>query len=170
MSRLQAGKQTPTHADLAAWVAAAARPDALPELKGRLTGPETTYRAWRRQVAAGHRARQEQATAETDATQVIRGVETARIPGLFQTPDYARHTFAAAAEFHRAARDVDDAVRARMRRQQALDEPDKTFRFLGPAPLVMPRLPSPSRLPSRRPACSPGRCGVPGRSAGRGGR
>lgn len=61
VSRLQAGKQTPTHADLEAWATAADRTDALPELKGRLNGLETTYRSWRRQAAAGHRARQEQA-------------------------------------------------------------------------------------------------------------
>ncbi|GAA1557117.1 helix-turn-helix transcriptional regulator [Streptomyces globosus] len=130
VSRLQAGKQTPTLADLEAWAAAADRPDALAELKGRLNGLETTYRSWRRQLAVGHRARQEQAIAETDVTQVIRGVEVVRIPGLFQTPDYARTTFAAAADFRQVARDVDDAVRARMRRQQALYEPDRTFRFL----------------------------------------
>ncbi|MFJ1783047.1 hypothetical protein ACIOML_01900 [Streptomyces anulatus] len=35
------------------------------------------------------------------ATQYIRGGEVCRIPGLFQTADYARHAFEANAEFRR---------------------------------------------------------------------
>ncbi|MFJ7203122.1 helix-turn-helix domain-containing protein [Streptomyces sp. NPDC098789] len=130
VSRVQSGKQTPTLADLEAWAAATGRPSVAGELKGRLTGVELHYRSWRRQLASGHRARQERAIAETVSTRVIRGVEMVRIPGLFQTPDYARHTFAANAEFHRTPRDVEDAVRARIRRQEALYAPGKNFKFL----------------------------------------
>ncbi|MFI5985961.1 helix-turn-helix domain-containing protein [Streptomyces sp. NPDC051555] len=130
VSRVQSGKQTPTLADLEAWAEATGRPGAAGELKGRLAGVELHYRSWRRQLASGHRARQERAIAETVSTTVIRGVEMVRIPGLFQTPDYARHTFAASAEFRRTPRDVEDAVRARIRRQEALYAPGKSFKFL----------------------------------------
>ncbi|MEW2631650.1 helix-turn-helix transcriptional regulator [Streptomyces sp. NPDC048389] len=130
VSRLQNGKQTPSHSDLDAWAAAAGRPDLAGELKGRLSGLETHYRSWRRQLSDGHRPRQEQGIAETTATRTIRGVEVARIPGLFQTADYARHTFEANSEFRQITKDTDDAVRARIRRQEALYEPGKLFRFL----------------------------------------
>ncbi|MEU3750575.1 MULTISPECIES: helix-turn-helix domain-containing protein [Streptomyces] len=130
VSRLQNGKQTPTVADLDAWAAAVGRPDATAELRGRLSGLESRYRSWRRQLAAGHLARQEQGIAETADTQMTRAVEAVRIPGLLQTPDYARHTLTAAAEFRQVVRNVDDAVRARIRRQEALYDPDKTFHFL----------------------------------------
>lgn len=130
VSRLQRGKQTPTAADLEAWAAATGRQDVAGELRARLAGMESTYRSWRRQLVAGHRPRQEQAIAETTATDVIRGVEVVRVPGLLQTPAYARCTLAAAAEFRHAPQDVEDAVRARLRRQDALWEPGKSFRFL----------------------------------------
>lgn len=130
VSRLETGKQTPTADDLTAWARAVGRPDLAPELKGRLVGLETQYRSWRRQLAGGHRARQELAIVETAATQVIRGVEVSRIPGLFQTAEYARHTFEANADFRQVPKDIEGAVRARIRRQDVLYEPGRRFRFL----------------------------------------
>ncbi|MFD9905205.1 helix-turn-helix domain-containing protein [Streptomyces sp. NPDC059063] len=130
VSRIENGKQTPSLGDLRMWTVAVERPDVLNELKGRLAGLETQYRSWRRQLAGGHRARQEVAIAETAATRVIRGFEVSRIPGLFQTPEYARHVFKANAEFRQITKDVEDAVRARIRRQEALYEPGRRFRFL----------------------------------------
>ncbi|MCX4734296.1 helix-turn-helix transcriptional regulator [Streptomyces sp. NBC_01363] len=130
VSRLENGKQTPSAADLAAWSQAVGRPDMAGELKGRLAGLETQYRSWRRQLAGGHLARQELGVAETAATQMIRGVEVVRIPGLFQTADYARHAFRANAEFRQTPRDVEEAVRARIRRQDALYERGRLFRFI----------------------------------------
>ncbi|MFD3903823.1 helix-turn-helix transcriptional regulator [Streptomyces sp. CB04723] len=130
VSRLETGKQIPTAKDLTEWAQAVGRPDAATELRGRLVGLESQYRSWRRQLAGGHRARQELALRETTATQLIRGMEVSRIPGLFQTADYARHAFEANAEFRRVPRDVEAAVRTRMRRQEALYEAGKLFRFV----------------------------------------
>ncbi|MEN2423439.1 helix-turn-helix transcriptional regulator [Streptomyces rimosus] len=130
ISRLELGKQTPSHADLRAWADAAGRPDAVAELTGRLNGLATYYRTWRRQLAGGHRARQELAIAETARTRITRGLEVACIPGLFQTAEYARHVFTANAEFRQSPRDTEAAVRKRMQRQDALYEPGRTFRFL----------------------------------------
>ncbi|MCF3132480.1 helix-turn-helix domain-containing protein [Streptomyces olivochromogenes] len=131
VSRLENGKQTPSRKDLEQWADAVDRPDAAAELLGRLTGLETRYRSLRRQYANGHRARQEQGLVETEQTTLLRAVEVIRIPGLFQTPEYARAVFAANAAFRDVpSTDVEDAVRARMRRQQALYEPDRSFRVL----------------------------------------
>jgi hypothetical protein len=57
-------------------------------------------------------------------------VEVSRVPGLFQTPEYARVIFDANAEFREITSTTDAAVDARMRRQAALYDPAKTFRFL----------------------------------------
>ncbi|MFG2948174.1 helix-turn-helix domain-containing protein [Streptomyces adustus] len=131
VSRLENGKQTPSREDLQQWADAVDRPDTTAELLGRLTGLETRYRSLRRQYANGHRARQEQALVETEQTTMLRAVEVIRIPGLFQTPEYARAVFTANAAFRDVpAADVEDAVRARMRRQQALYEPERSFRIL----------------------------------------
>lgn len=130
VSRLENGKQTPSRDDLDAWAKTAGKAETAAELQGRLQGLETQYRTWRRQLANGHRSRQELAVAETARTQLIRGVEVARIPGLFQTAEYARHLFIANAEFRKTPRDTDAAVRARIQRQEALYEAGRSFRFL----------------------------------------
>jgi transcriptional regulator with XRE-family HTH domain len=130
VSKLETGRQTPTFEDLEAWAAAVGNPGAASELKARLHGIEQYYRSWRRQLASGHRARQEVAVAETRQTALIRGFEAAVIPGLFQTAPYARAVFTGAAEFTQSPRDTDEAVRVRMRHQGALYEPGRRFRFL----------------------------------------
>ncbi|MFI0139637.1 helix-turn-helix domain-containing protein [Streptomyces luteogriseus] len=132
VSRLQNGKQTPTRADLTAWANAVGRPDAEPELHGLLSGLDMKqrHRSWRRQLAGGHRGRQEIAVRQTESTTLIRGLEVSRIPGLFQTPEYARVIFDSNAEFRGIPPTTEAAVETRMRRQEALYEPDKTFRFL----------------------------------------
>jgi transcriptional regulator with XRE-family HTH domain len=132
VSRLQNGKQTATREDLTAWAHAVDRPDVEGELHGLLAAlnMKQPRRSWRRQLAGGHRGRQEIAVQQTDATKTIRGLEVSRVPGLFQTQEYARAIFEANAEFRSIPPTTEDAVEARMRRQEALYDPGKTFRFL----------------------------------------
>ncbi|WP_406185882.1 Scr1 family TA system antitoxin-like transcriptional regulator [Streptomyces sp. NBC_01006] len=120
ISKLETGKQTVSIADLAAWAETTGFTDALPELKNHLRRLETHYRSWRRQLAGGHKAVQDAALAEEQRAQVIRVYETSVIPGIFQTADYARHLFTHSAQLRRSPRDVEDAVRARMRRQEVM--------------------------------------------------
>ncbi|MGX2996856.1 helix-turn-helix domain-containing protein [Streptomyces sp. JNUCC 64] len=130
VSRLENGKQTPSPADLTAWARAVGRPEVADELTAQLKGLETRYRSWRRQLGGGHRPRQELGLLETEATRTLRAMEVVRVPGLLQTADYAHNVFSVAAEFRETPRDTEDAVRARLRRQQALYEPGRTFHFL----------------------------------------
>src|SRR5690348_2080173 len=64
ISKLENGKQTPAAAELTAWADAVGKPDVAAELTGRLRGLETRYRSWKRQLAAGHRVRQEASVTE----------------------------------------------------------------------------------------------------------
>ncbi|MFI9339951.1 helix-turn-helix domain-containing protein [Streptomyces sp. NPDC052773] len=132
VSRLQNGRQTPTRDDLTAWARAVGRLDAEAELHGLLAALDMkqAHRSWKRQLAGGHRGRQEIAVRQTEATKEIRGLEVTRVPGLFQTPEYARATFEWSAEFRGVKPTTDAAVEARMRRQEALYAPEKSFRFL----------------------------------------
>lgn len=130
VSRLQAGKQTPSVADLEAWAAAAEQPDAVPDLHARLRGLESQQRHWRRQLSAGHAPVQDRYVVEYRRTATMRGYEATVIPGLFQTPDYARHLLLQNAELMRSPRDTEAAVQARMRRQEVLYEPGRLFRVL----------------------------------------
>jgi len=130
VSRLENGKQTPTPADMDAWAQASGQPDAASELKGRLRGLETRYRTWRRQLSAGHRPRQEAGIAETRRTETIRSFEAGVIPGIFQTADYARHVLTRYVDLRGTPRDVEQAVSARIQRQNALYEQGRKFRVL----------------------------------------
>ncbi|MGW9191284.1 helix-turn-helix domain-containing protein [Streptomyces rubiginosohelvolus] len=130
VSRLQNGRQTATPEDLQAWAAACGRPEAAPDLLGRLRVLESRQRHWRKQLAAGHTPVQDRYVVEYRQTTVLRGYEATVIPGLFQTPDYARHLLMARAELLQTPRDTEAAVASRMRRQEVLYAAGKLFRVL----------------------------------------
>ncbi|WP_128802494.1 MULTISPECIES: helix-turn-helix transcriptional regulator [unclassified Streptomyces] len=130
VSRLENGKQTPTPGDLRKWAEAAGQPEAYEELVARLRGFESHIRSWRRQLASGHRAVQDtHLNAHADAS-VFRGWESAMIFGILQTPDYARSIFTRYAELQRSPRDTEEAVRSRMKRQEALYDSSKRFHLI----------------------------------------
>ncbi|WP_327323741.1 helix-turn-helix transcriptional regulator [Streptomyces sp. NBC_01210] len=129
VSRLENGKQTATAEDLTAWAGATA-PGQAADLESRRRGLESQQRSWRRQLAAGHRSVQDRYVVEYRSTSTVRGYEATVIPGLFQTPDYARHLLIQNAALMRSPRDTEEAVHARMRRQEVLYEVRKLFRVL----------------------------------------
>ncbi|MET7711020.1 helix-turn-helix transcriptional regulator [Streptomyces sp. NPDC005407] len=130
VSRLENGKQTATATDLAEWARAAGTPAQAADLESRRRGLESQQRSWRRQLAAGHRSVQDRYVVEYQRTATMRGYEATVIPGLFQTPDYARHLLIQNAELMRSPRDTEAAVQSRMRRQEVLYEAGKLFRVL----------------------------------------
>ncbi|WP_414168748.1 helix-turn-helix domain-containing protein [Streptoverticillium reticulum] len=130
VSRLEHGKQTATAEDLEAWACGAGAPAEAEDLKARLRGLESQQRSWRRQLASGHRGVQERYVVEYRNTSTVRGYEATVIPGLFQTPDYARHLLVHNADFMRTPRDTEEAVRARMQRQEVLYQAGRTFHVM----------------------------------------
>ncbi|MEU9747144.1 helix-turn-helix domain-containing protein [Streptomyces niveus] len=126
VSRLENGRQTATEADVEAW-ANAVNPAAVSELKGRLRGLETSYRSWKRQLAAGHRAVQEANVLQEAAAETVHLFESGIIPGIFQTPEYARSVLTDVSDRLGTPRDIEDGVRARIKRQEALYQPGHTF-------------------------------------------
>lgn len=130
VSRLENGKQTATADDLTAWAAAVGALDQAADLESRRRGLESQQRSWRRQLAEGHRSVQDRYVVEYRGTATMRGYEATVIPGLFQTPDYARHLLIQNAALMRSPRDTEEAVHARMRRQEVLYEVGKVFRVL----------------------------------------
>jgi transcriptional regulator with XRE-family HTH domain len=118
--KLENGRQTATSADLRAWADAVGRPSTFDELDARLKGFESHIRSWRRQLAAGHRPVQDSWNLEVGRSTVIHAWEEAVIPGMLQTPDYARAMFLRYAQLLGSKPDTEEAVRARMRRQEWL--------------------------------------------------
>ncbi|MFD3481882.1 DUF5753 domain-containing protein [Streptomyces sp. NPDC058665] len=61
---------------------------------------------------------------------LIRAFEATVIPGLLQTPEYARGRLAQGVQLFGSPDDIDEAVRARLRRQEILYKRDKRFHFV----------------------------------------
>ncbi|MEU6979137.1 MULTISPECIES: helix-turn-helix transcriptional regulator [unclassified Streptomyces] len=130
VSKLENGKQTASPEDLRAWADATEQPDVYPELAARLAGFESHIRSWRRSLANGFKPMHEGLTAEIDRTSEIWVWEEAVVPGLMQTPEYARHVIQRYAELLGVAKGVEDAVRTRARRQEWLYRPGRKLRVL----------------------------------------
>ncbi|MDX3387878.1 helix-turn-helix transcriptional regulator [Streptomyces niveiscabiei] len=120
ISKLELGKQTATPDDLRQWAAACGQPELYEELRARLAGFESHIRSWRRQLAAGHKPVQDTHNDAQANSTVLRAWESSWIVGVLQTPDYARAVLTRSAELHQSPRDIEDAVRSRMRRQELL--------------------------------------------------
>jgi transcriptional regulator with XRE-family HTH domain len=130
ISKLELGQQTPTEQDLVEWTIASGAPEALAELRIQLNSLETFYSAWKRQLYTGVHARQQSLVELEAETTTFRGFVAALIPGLLQTPEYARSSFEYDAALHRVPPEVDEAVRLRMQRQDALHARGKLFHIV----------------------------------------
>ena len=130
ISKIENGRQTPSEADLRAWARACRRPELTDELIATLRTLETHYVEYRRMFRSGMAPRQRAwADLETESS-VIRNFETALVPGLLQTPEYARFRLLEGIAHDGAPDDLDDAVAARMQRQQVLYRTGKKFHFV----------------------------------------
>ncbi|MFE6284199.1 helix-turn-helix domain-containing protein [Streptomyces sp. NPDC057877] len=130
VSKLENGKQTATTEELTAWAEATGHPEASDGLTAQLRGFESHIRSWRRQLASGHKPVQDALTAEHARTRVLTIWENSLVPGMVQTADYARHVFTRHSGLMQSPRDTEDAVRARIRRQEGLYEPGRRYRIL----------------------------------------
>lgn len=132
VSKIERGRQTPTDTDVVAWLAGLdTPPDTVAELRQQLRDLRIEQVAWRRQLREGHRRRQEQAVRDADAVRVRRGVALMAVPGLLQTPDYARAIFASQADLLGVpVHDIAAAVAARIERQRILYDSTKQIDVL----------------------------------------
>lgn len=146
ISKIENGKQTPSAADLEAWAASCGASNQLGELAAALRSLEGHYVEYRRMFRAGMAARQRTFAEFEAAATFIRNFETCFVPGLLQTPDYARYRLAEAITYDDAADDLAEAVTARMARQQILYAPGRRFHFVVIEPVLRLRLCPPEVL------------------------
>lgn len=130
VSKIENGRQTPTEADVTAWARVTGAPQAADGLIAKLRTLETMYAEWRRQLRTGTRAKQQSILERESRATVMRAFEPAVVPGLLQTPDYARRRLAQSVRRHGVPDDVDEGVRVRMQRQEILYRADKRFHFV----------------------------------------
>ncbi|QDY77496.1 helix-turn-helix domain-containing protein [Streptomyces qinzhouensis] len=130
VSKLENGKQTATPEDLRAWVDAVEQPEVYAELAARLVGFESHIRSWRRALANGFKPMYEGLSAEIDRTSEMWLWEESVVPGLLQTPDYARHVIQRYAELLGGVSDIEAAVHSRVQRQEWLYRPGRKLHVL----------------------------------------
>lgn len=128
--KLENGRQMPTEADITAWAAACNQPAATSELLATLSDAQAVHRQWRLR-GGGQVAVQDEFDALVRRATRIRNFEMFLVPGLLQTPGYARYRALQSVRLHGAPEhQVEDVVSARMRRQEVLYDTSKTFEFV----------------------------------------
>ncbi len=130
VSKIENGKQTPTDDDVKAWTRATNTEGETEALLASLHTLEVQHAEWQRVLKAGMVGHQLELSEQDAKTKLYRSFEPAVVPGLLQTPEYARALFSRAVTVHRVPNDVSDAVAKRMQRQEMLYRTDKAFHFV----------------------------------------
>ncbi|OLB66023.1 MAG: transcriptional regulator [Actinobacteria bacterium 13_2_20CM_2_72_6] len=163
VSKLENGRQTPTDEDILAWTRRTDSQAEAEALRATLHTLELQHAEWQRQIKMGLRPHQQEIAGLDAKTRLFRAFESTFIPGLLQTAEYARARFAQSISVFKVKNDIDEAVQARVRRQEILYRPDKRFHFVlteaalryrlcAPGPMLgqLDRLVSFSALPNVR--------------------
>lgn len=138
VSRLENGRQTPSPEDIRTW----ARVTRTDEVEARailqiLDEARAEHHDWKLNMRRGQAEVQADYNQLAAESHLIRHFEMTAIPGLLQTPAYARVMFQEMVELHDLeVDDVEAAIATRMRRQQFLYDPGKRFEFLLAEPVL----------------------------------
>ena len=102
----------------------------IPDLIATAHNVEGMYVEWRRQARNGLRQPQEAVVPLYEKTRHFRIYEPGVVPGLLQTPEYARAVMSKGVAYLGIPDDTDDAVAARIARQSVLYRDAHTFAFV----------------------------------------
>lgn len=130
VSKLETGRQAPADDDILAWTRATGSEAEAEGLLASLHTLEVQHAEWQRVLRAGLRPRQQELAEWDQRTRLFRVFEATVIPGLLQTPEYARARFAEGIRRLGLPNDIDEAVAMRVRRQEVLYRPDKRFHIV----------------------------------------
>ncbi|GAB3174049.1 helix-turn-helix transcriptional regulator [Myceligenerans halotolerans] len=130
VSKLEHAKQSPSDEDIRAWCRACNAEREAEALIVKLHTLETRHAEWRRLLRSGPASLQEDLRRSEEEVTLFRGFCPVFVPGLVQTPEYARFRFVESAHKFGHRQDVDNAVVARMRRQEKLYQPEKKFHIV----------------------------------------
>jgi transcriptional regulator with XRE-family HTH domain len=137
VSRIETGKQLPSAADLRTWAtlcgAAEAIADELLELLG---DAQALHLDWKRRTRHGQAAVQASYNELVQGSKFIRHFETALVPGLLQTAEYARCIAVEAASIHGTDDDPHHVAATKLQRQHFLYDSTKQFEFLLAEPVL----------------------------------
>jgi transcriptional regulator with XRE-family HTH domain len=144
ISKLEMARQTPTDDDIRRWTHATGSDAETEELLASLHALEVQYADWQRIFRTGVRPRQNELAELDQRTRLFRVFEVTVVPGLLQTPEYARARLAEGIQRLNLPNDLNQAVWGRMQRQEILYDPDKQFHFVLPEAALRFRLCAPN--------------------------
>ncbi|GHE42047.1 transcriptional regulator [Streptosporangium violaceochromogenes] len=127
VTRVERGTRNASEDDLRAWCRHCGADDQLADLIATVRGIETAYVEWRRQLRTGLRRRQEASAPLYEQASVLRIYQPGVPPALIQTAGYAAAVLRSRQIFRELPDDVDQAVQARLARQQVLYAGDRRF-------------------------------------------
>lgn len=130
VSKLENARQKPTDDDIRSWTQATGSEDEAEALLALLHTLEVQHAEWQRQLRVGLKPHQQEITDLDAKTRLFRAFESTFIPGLLQTAEYARYRFAQSITVFKVRNDIDEAVVARVQRQDILYRTDKRFHFV----------------------------------------
>ena len=130
ISKIEYGKQTPTEADIRDWCITCGFPSEIADLIAAARFIDAQMLDWRRSLKAGTKRRQRANVAAYEKTTLFRIWEPAVMPGLLQTPGYARGVLTTIVDFYGIPDDVDEGVEARIEAQRVLTHGDRRFLLL----------------------------------------
>jgi transcriptional regulator with XRE-family HTH domain len=130
VSKIEYGKQRPSESDVRDWCIACGVPSEIAELIAALRSIDAQVVDWRRSLRAGVRRRQRANVSAYEKTTLFRVWEPAVVPGLIQTPAYARGILTTVIDFYGIPDDIDEGVAARIEAQDVLAQGDRRFLLL----------------------------------------
>jgi transcriptional regulator with XRE-family HTH domain len=129
-SRIESAKQPPSEADIVLWCEVCRAPSRAVDLIAASRAADSAYVEWRRLNRTGMRHLQENKRPLYERTTSFKVYVSTLVPGLVQTPGYARALLSSIIAFRETPNDVEDAVAARVSRNHVLGSPGKRFVIL----------------------------------------
>jgi len=131
VSKIENGRQMPSDNDITTWTRVTGHPEEADGLLAMVAKGRVIHREWRHRPKGGHAAIQQDYDSVIRGGSLIRNFEIMIIPGLLQTPPYAKSACLQAARLGGMNPDkADEAVSTRMARQTVLYEPGRAFDFV----------------------------------------
>jgi transcriptional regulator with XRE-family HTH domain len=127
ISKIENGVQSPSEDDIRAWCRACHAEQEAPDLIAAAQAIESMYIEWRRALRSGMRHSQKARLPLYERTSLFRIYEPGIMPGLFQTAEYASTIITRGIEVNQLPNDHDEALAARLERQQVLHTGDRRF-------------------------------------------
>lgn len=130
VSRIEHGSAAPSEEDIRAWCRHCRAEDQIPDIVASLRAVEGMWVEWRRMERNGLRRAQEARLPLYRRTRQFRIYTPNILPGVLQTRAYTAAILAAIARRRGVPDDLEDAVAARMERQQVLFDSRRRFACL----------------------------------------